>query len=108
MASLRNIETHFVNMHKTGFQGGICFKPDNGGKLQQKGRHIDTLLLSGTDPRPNTQTLVECYDFQASEIGHDFQVVFHGTEDRSNVDSILRFLKHFALGFVNLDRYHLR
>ena len=61
MASLRNIETHFVNMHKTGFQGGICFKPDNGGKLQQKGGHINTLLLSGTDKKG--QTLVECYDF---------------------------------------------
>ena len=36
-------------MHKTGFQGGICFKPDNGGKLQQKGGHIDSLLLSVTD-----------------------------------------------------------
>ena len=58
--------------------------------------------------RPNTQTLVECYNFQASEIGHDFQVVFHGTEDRSNVDSILRFLKHLAPGFVNLDRYHFK
>ena len=39
----QNIETPFVNMHKTGFQGGICFKPDNGGKLQQKGGHINTL-----------------------------------------------------------------
>ena len=32
-------------------------------------------------------------NFQASEIGPDFQVVFHGTEERSNVDSILRFFE---------------
>ena len=34
-------------------------------------------------------------NFQASEIGPDFQVVFHGTEERSNVDSILRFWQDF-------------
>ena len=38
----------------------------------------------------SSATMEEGYTRKAEEIGPDFQVVFHGTEERSNVASILR------------------
>ena len=37
----------------------------------------------------SSQTMEESFSRKESEIGHEFQVVFHGTPERSNVDSIL-------------------
>ena len=56
------------------------------------------LISKPAAPRPNVNQainqnpeIIPNANFQASEIGPEFQVVFHGTEERSNVDSILRF-----------------
>jgi hypothetical protein len=40
----------------------------------------------------------EAYGRKAAEIGPEFQVVFHGTEERSNVESILRRVVAMATG----------